>query len=832
MSKLNLKTVLEIVDKASKPIRDIQKNSKGLSSQFKDQQTALRKLNQTQADITSFKRLSDALGKTRNEMQQARERAKQLAEAHAAIPKPTRAMTKELDRARIAVNQLKQEERDQVLHLQRLRQSLSQTGISTKNLSKDEQQLRTKIDSATVALRKKKEMLDRISQSQKKVNDLQRHSSELQGKFSQGAMQVAGAGMSAYAGARFIAPGTNLDSNMSRVQALTRLDKNSPELKALRIQAQKLGSETSFTAADAASGQAFLAMAGFTPESIKAAMPGMLSLAAAGSLDLGSTADIASNILTGMKMKADQMGQLGDVMSATMTRSNTDISMMGETMKYVAPVASGLGVDIETLAAATGKLGDAGLQGSMAGTALRSILGRLAAPPKAAAKALDQLSISTKDAKGNLRDLPTILTELEQKTSNMGNAQRAEFFKAIAGEEAFSGLQVLVEQAGNGALQELVKINKAASGEAKKLAETMNDNVAGDWTKLTSGFDGLRTTISDSIKDDLRDLLQTMTSVIGKFNEFAKNNPVLVSTMAKIIVAVLAIIAAMGVLTMTMVTILAPLAILKVSMATLGLKAFSLINVFTRIGGLLKYLFVVARAHPIILLITTLAILAYTVYKNWEPIKQFFGNVWESIKSFFSSGIANITSTIINWSPLGLFYKAFAGVMNYFGFQLPSTFTGFGQMLMQGLANGIGSAVGAVVAKAKEVASTITNTVKGAFGIHSPSRVFAELGAYNMQGLALGIDKNASLPSIAVRNASKDILGTFDTSGFRFDRRLPISSQSSGATAGNSSPMQLTINVYPSAGMDERSLAQLVAAEVAKFQRVPSSNPRSYNDID
>ncbi|HCT8726855.1 TPA: phage tail tape measure protein, partial [Proteus mirabilis] len=118
--------------------------------------------------------------------------------------------------------------------------------------------------------------------------------------------------------------------------------------------------------------------------------------------------------------------------------SNTSLTMLGDTMKYVAPVASGLGVDLETAAAATGKLGDAGIQGSMAGTSLRAILGRLAEPPKMAAKALEELGIKTRDAKGNLRDFPELLAELDKKTAKMGNAQRAGFFKHIAGEEAFS----------------------------------------------------------------------------------------------------------------------------------------------------------------------------------------------------------------------------------------------------------------------------------------------------------------------------------------------------------------------------------------------------------
>ncbi|WP_248000589.1 phage tail tape measure protein [Photorhabdus hindustanensis] len=160
-------------------------------------------------------------------------------------------------------------------------------------------------------------------------------------------------------------------------------------------------------------------------------------------------------------------------------------------MKYVAPVAAGLGVDIETAAAATGKLGDAGIQGSMAGTSLRSILGRLAEPPAAAAKVLAKLNIQTKDAKGNLRALPDILTELDKKTTKTGNAQRAGIFKAIAGEEAFSALSVLAERAGTGELQKLIKELKNAQGEARKVADTMTNNLDGDMKSLSSAWEDI-----------------------------------------------------------------------------------------------------------------------------------------------------------------------------------------------------------------------------------------------------------------------------------------------------------------------------------------------------
>jgi TP901 family phage tail tape measure protein len=180
-------------------------------------------------------------------------------------------------------------------------------------------------------------------------------------------------------------------------------------------------------------------MAGFDPKAIKAAMPGMLDLASAGGSELAETADIASNIMSGLGLGAAEMDKLGDVLVGTFTRSNTNLRMLGETMKYAAPMAKTYGVDLETAAAMAGKLGDAGLQGSMGGTALSSIMNRLAAPPKAAEKALEKLNIKTADANGNLRAMPDILKEIYDKTKGMGTAVRGGLLKDIAGEEAVKG---------------------------------------------------------------------------------------------------------------------------------------------------------------------------------------------------------------------------------------------------------------------------------------------------------------------------------------------------------------------------------------------------------
>lgn len=303
---------------------------------------------------------------------------------------------------------------------------------------------------------------------------------------------------------------------MSRVQALTRIDKNSPQFKALREQALKLGSETQFTASDAASGQSFLAMAGFTPQAIQAALPGVLNMALAGGVELGETADIGSNILTQFNLTADQMDRVGDTLTAAFTRTNTDLRALGETMKYTGPVAAKLGISLEEAAAMAGMLANNGLRGSDAGTAMRASLSRLASPPKAAADALKELGVSVADARGKMRPMEDVLLDLYKATQKYGQVDQVSFFKDIAGEEAFVGLQTLVAAAGSGELQKLTRELQGARGEADRVAKVMADNLDGDLKNLDSAWEGLRIRISDLVDGPLRSVTQWLTRVLEK----------------------------------------------------------------------------------------------------------------------------------------------------------------------------------------------------------------------------------------------------------------------------------------------------------------------------
>ncbi|MCI9743516.1 phage tail tape measure protein [Proteus mirabilis] len=683
-NNLKLQVVLSAVDKLTAPFRSAQESNKRLASAVRQSRDSLKNLNQQASQIDGFRKIKQQLTSTQQAYQSATQRVATLAKEIANSENPTKKQLEAFKKAQREAGQLKTKYEQLQQSAQRQRSALQANGISTNQLGQAQRRLNGDIERTTQQLRRQENQLRRSAEQERRMvaaKSQYQKTLDVRNKMAgTGAtMTATGAGM-LYSAKQTLMPGYEFNVGMSKVQALTRLDKNSDEFKMLREQARELGATTAFTANQVAQGQAFYAMAGFKPEQIKNAMPGTLAMSLAGDIDLGTTADIGSNILTGFKLDSDQMGRVSDVLVGAFTRSNTSLTMLGDTMKYVAPVASGLGVDLETAAAATGKLGDAGIQGSMAGTSLRAILGRLAEPPKMAAKALEELGIKTRDAKGNLRDFPELLAELDKKTAKMGNAQRAGFFKHIAGEEAFSALSVLAEQAGKGELQTLVADLKQAKGEAQKVAGTMTDNLSGDMKNLQSAWEDLGIQIFDGIDSPLRQISQSITSVISKVGVWMKENPELAKTLTIVGLAIAGIITTLGVLSLSIAAMLGPLAAAKLSLSILGIKGSGALTLLLKPIKLLGSAFLglgkAMLANPILLAIAAIAGAIYLIYKNWDTIGPYVYKVWDTVKKYTAIAWQALKDTIksaweaikyifFNWTPLGLIIKHWDSIVSY-----------------------------------------------------------------------------------------------------------------------------------------------------------------------
>lgn len=830
MADLNFRAQIELLDRMTAPMRSIASQADRLGRQFGETAQAARKLQSQQGLINSFRQQKQALADTSEAAVRSRARLQQLEQQMRATANPSAALVRQFEAAGRESQRLNARLDSQRQHLQQLRGRLSDAGISTNNLANHERELARNIERTNQQLAEQRRRMN-------EVRRLQQQSQNMSSMRGNAIGLAAGGAAATYAGARFIQPGLDLETNLSKVQAVTRLDKNSPQFQALVEQAKKLGAETQFTSADAAAGQSFLAMAGFTPESIKAAMPGMLDLALAGGMELDRTADIASNILSGMKIDPSKMSNLSDVLAGTFTRSNTNIEMLGETMKYAAPGAALLGVSLEQSAAMAGKLGDAGIQASMAGTAMRAIMSRMASGPKATIEALDRLGVKTSDANGNLRQMPDILKEIHDKTKKLGNAEQSELFKDIAGEEAGGALAILVDQAGSGALQQLIGELQNAQGEAGNLANTMSDNTVGDFKSMTSAIDALRTSIFDANGGALREFIQTITAMTQRMTAFANENPKLMAVLGQLF-AILAIGAVIiGGLGAVMLTILGPMALLRASLITMGLPTTLtplglLAKSFGMVGGAVKALTLTLMANPILALCLALAVLAFTIYKNWDTLGPMFAALWERIKAIFNMGIQALKSFIMNFTPVGLFMQAFAAVWPYLS-GLGARFREFGSMMLEGLKNGILGRAQAVISLISNVVSRIKGAFTGSKGmdIHSPSRVFDSYGGYMMQGLGRGILSNAGIPV----SATKSIAGQInDYAPISIDSRksiLPPRGQSSMAMMGGMSGGNITINI--NGATDPQAVAREVQRVLAGEQRNQMARERSrLSDID
>lgn len=580
MNPLKLQILLGAVDKLTAPLKAASGQSRITAKDLAETKKRIKELETQSGQIDGYRTLGSQIGATRAQLTAAQRDAQQMAQQLAKVEQPTKAMTRAMEQAKQKVRDLSQQEREMVARHGSLKRAMGEAGINTKQLGEHQRRLKTDLASANTQLDQQRAKLGQLADQQKRLNQVKANydkTMSMRGTMAgYGAAGMATGAAAIYKGTNIASKAMGFDVDMSKVQAITRLDKGSSELAALRAQARELGANTAFTAGEAAQGQGFLAMAGFTPKAIRDAMPGVLDIAKAGGVEIAAAADIGSNILTGFKLPANQMTRLGDVMVGTFTRANVDLQMLGETMKYVGPVAAGLGVDLETASAMAGKLGDAGIQGSMGGTAMRAILGRLAAPPKAAHDALAALNVKTADAAGNLRALPDILDELYKKTSKMGDTTRSGYFKAIAGEEAFAALAVLTEQAGSGKLQELIATLKQSQGEAGKVAKVMADNAIGDLDNLTSAWDDVGIQMMETENGPMRGIIQRITEIIQVTGNWMRANPELTSTLTRIAAVTAVAAAAGGSLLLVVAGLLGPLAMLK----------FALGGTLVRLGGL------------------------------------------------------------------------------------------------------------------------------------------------------------------------------------------------------------------------------------------------------
>lgn len=308
-------------------------------------------------------------------------------------------------------------------------------------------------------------------------------------------------GVASVAGAKkTIDVGKSFEAGMSEVQAISGA--SGKDLEKLSAKAKQMGATTKFSATESATALKYMAMAGWKTNQMVSGLSGVMNLAAASGEDLGTVSDIVTDSMTAFGLKAKDSGHFADVLAKASSSSNTNVAMMGETFKYVAPLAGSMKYSIEDTATAIGLMANAGIKGSQAGTELRSILTRLVKPPKDAAAALSALGISTTKADGSMKPMRQTMAELREKFSGLTDSQKSQYAAAIAGQEAMSGLLAIVN-ASDSDFNKLQKAIDNSSGAAKKQADIMNNNLQGALYDLGSAAEAVGIGIYEDIKTPL-----------------------------------------------------------------------------------------------------------------------------------------------------------------------------------------------------------------------------------------------------------------------------------------------------------------------------------------
>lgn len=352
-----------------------------------------------------------------------------------------------------------------------------------------------------------------LEQAQGRLNSIGK-SMETVGK----RMQSVGKRMSTWVTAPIVGIGAaslkmagDFEQAMNQVAALSGA--TGDQLDALRAKAKELGETTMFSASEAADAMGFLAMAGFDTNEVLAAIPGTLQLAASAQMDLGRAADIVSNILTGYNKTTEDLAHVNDVLVKAFTSANTNLEQLGEAMKYAGPVAASAGVQFEEAAAAISLMGNAGIQGSMAGTSLRGALSRILSPTTAATKAMEEAGLAFTDAQGRVIPLVDIIEQLGPHAENTG------LFMELFGQRAGPAMAALVSQ-GSAALRDLTAELEDSAGTAQRIGDVQMQGFNGAMREMRSAIEGLMIAIAESgLIEFMADLVRHVTSFVRVMSE-------------------------------------------------------------------------------------------------------------------------------------------------------------------------------------------------------------------------------------------------------------------------------------------------------------------------
>lgn len=876
--KLKLEVVLSAIDKLTRPLKSLAGGSRQLSGALRDTRNELKALDTQQSKITAFREAQKQASIASAALGAQQQKLKALKAEINATTTPSKALTRAFEDARKEAARLRAIHGEQTERMQRLRTALGETGIDTKKLAEHQRQLKAATAGANEALKRQQADLERLNKAQARRIATQKQAEKLS-RFS-GRMAGAGAMMGLSGAATTGAVAAPIAAFAQAEDAATGLraammnaqGQIPPTFNAINALATRLGDRLPGTTADYQNMMTMLIRQGMSAKAVLGGIGEATAyLGVQLKMPMDQAAEFTSKLQDATKTTERDMMGLMDVVQKTfylgVDQNNMLEAMKGASLAMDIMRKDGL-AGAKVMAPLITMLDQAGMKGETSGNAIRKIFQMSMDASKVAKGAKEAgLSLNFTDGKGEFGGLEKLFAQLD-KLKGLSTGKRLSVIKTIFGDDkdTIEALNTITKKGIDGYRDVQQRMEAQAS-----LQQRVNEQLGtlkNLWDAASGTFTNVMALFGDAISPELKALSELFGDLSQGIGAFAKAHPTLTKWIMRTAAVLGVLLLAASGVALAIAGIVGPFAMAYTALATFGGIGAIVSGAITMIGGAFSAVTGFLLANPIVLVIAGIALAALLIYKYWEPIKAFFLQCWsyidgvfakypilnaifpmigaarlivahwEPIKAFFmglwaeakqafAGGIAGIAALLLNWSPLGMIYRAWAGVLSWFGIALPSRFTGFGSMLMDGLVNGITGGLARVKGAIEGAGGAVIGWFKAKLGIHSPSRVFAEIGHFTMLGLDQGLTRGQSAPLSTVMGLGRRVVAAGAAAMGAITAAPAGASGPMAAPGGAAGAAHYEIHIHAAPGMDEKALARAVAAELDRRERANASRSRS-----
>lgn len=496
------------------------------------------------------------------------------------------------------------------------------------------------------------------------------------------------------AGVASVKLASDFEAGMSKVQSISGATQK--EIGALGEKAKEMGAKTKFSATEATEAYQYMAMAGWKAGEMTEGIEGIMYLAGATGEDLASTSDIVTDALTAFGKTAKDTGNFVDVMAKTASNANTDVAMLGESFKYVAPVAGAMKYSIEDTSLALGLMANAGVKASSAGTSLRSWITRMASPTKQSQEAMDALGISLTDSEGNMKSLATVMTETKGAFSKLSEEQKAQYASMLAGKTGMSGLLAVVNSSDKD-FNKLTEAIQNSNGACKEMYDTANNNLSGQLTILKSTAESLAISFGELLVPYVKSAVSWLQKITEKFNSLDEGTK-------KTIVKIALIVASIG-----------PALLIFGKMVTGVGRVISIVG---KLGRALKTFgslagLITSPAGIVIMVLAGIVVATILVIKNWDKIKKVAGKVFGFVKSVATDMGLSFKGVKKTLAPIGDKFTEIGGKAQELWTVVKPVVTKIGELASQVFKGIFGAVIGGAIGYFQSFMTTISTVLSG-----------------------------------------------------------------------------------------------------------------------